>query len=161
MGWWDARPGTDQTSIYVSVKDLAELTSEGETAGGTLPDGSWGGTVLRQGSRGSAVERVQFWLNTIAQYDDNIPTLTVDGIFGTGTTAAVRAFQRRHGLTVDGVVGKTTWDAIYREYRSIQSDNGTPNAYPGTPLRPGDRGPERASGAILARDRPLGLLCAE
>ena len=126
--------------IYVSVKDLAELTSEGETAGGTLPDGSWGGTVLRQGSRGSAVERVQFWLNTIAQYDDNIPTLTVDGIFGTGTTAAVRAFQRRHGLTVDGVVGKTTWDAIYREYHSIQSDNGTPNAYPGTPLRPGDRG---------------------
>lgn len=126
--------------IYVSVKDLAELTSEGETAGGTLPDGSWGGTVLRQGSRGSAVERVQFWLNTIAQYDDNIPTLTVDGIFGTGTTAAVRAFQRRHGLTVDGVVGKTTWDAIYREYRSIQSDNGMPNAYPGTPLRPGDRG---------------------
>lgn len=126
--------------IYVSVKDLAELTSEGETAGGTLPDGSWGGTVLRQGSRGSAVERVQFWLNTIAQYDDNIPTLTVDGIFGTGTTAAVRAFQRRHGLTVDGVVGKTTWDVIYREYRSIQSDNGTPNAYPGTPLRPGDRG---------------------
>ena len=126
--------------IYVSVKDLAELTSEGETAGGTLPDGSWGGTVLRQGSRGSAVERVQFWLNTIAQYDDNIPTLTVDGIFGTGTTAAVRAFQRRHGLTVDGVVGKTTWDAIYREYRSIQSDNGTPNAYPGTQLRPGDRG---------------------
>ena len=126
--------------IYVSVKDLAELTSEGETAGGTLPDGSWGGTVLRQGSRGSAVERVQFWLNTIAQYDDNIPTLTVDGIFGTGTTAAVRAFQRCHGLTVDGVVGKTTWDAIYREYRSIQSDNGTPNAYPGTPLRPGDRG---------------------
>lgn len=126
--------------IYVSVKDLAELTSEGETAGGTLPDGSWGGTVLRQGSRGSAVERVQFWLNTIAQYDDNIPTLTVDGIFGTGTTAAVRAFQRRHGLTVDGVVGKTTWDAIYREYRSIQSDNGAPNAYPGTPLRPGDRG---------------------
>lgn len=126
--------------IYVSVKDLAELTSEGETADGTLPDGSWGGTVLRQGSRGSAVERVQFWLNTIAQYDDNIPTLTVDGIFGTGTTAAVRAFQRRHGLTVDGVVGKTTWDAIYREYRSIQSDNGTPNAYPGTPLRPGDRG---------------------
>lgn len=52
----------------------------------------------------------------------------------------MRAFQRRHGLTVDGVVGKTTWDAIYREYRSIQSDNGTPNAYPGTPLRPGDRG---------------------
>lgn len=41
MGWWDARPGYKISYIYVSVKDLAELTSEGETAGGTLPDGSW------------------------------------------------------------------------------------------------------------------------
>ena len=126
--------------IYVSVKDLAELTSEGETSSGTLSDGTWNGTALRQGSTGSAVEQLQFWLNTLAQYDSAIPSVTVDGIFGSGTTAAVRAFQRKYGLTVDGVVGQTTWNELYDEFRSIQSDNGTPNAYPGTALRNGSSG---------------------
>jgi peptidoglycan hydrolase-like protein with peptidoglycan-binding domain len=126
--------------IYVSVKDLAELTSEGETASGTLSDGTWGGTTLRVGSSGSAVEQVQFWLNVLAQYYASIPSVSVDGVYGSGTQAAVRAFQQRFGLTVDGVVGQTTWNAIYAQYRSIQSDNGTPNAYPGTALQQGDTG---------------------
>ena len=126
--------------IYVSVKDLAELTSEGETSSGTLSDGSWGGTTLRTGSTGSSVEQVQFWLNTLAQYESTIPSITVDGNYGTATANAVRAFQRRYGLTVDGVVGRETWNAIYNEFRSIQSDNGTPNAYPGTALRQGSSG---------------------
>ena len=126
--------------IYVSVKDLAELTSEGETSNGTLSDGTWGGTVLRTGSTGSAVEQLQFWLNTLAQYDSAIPSVTVDGVFGSGTAAAVRAFQRKYGLTVDGVVGRTTWTEVYDQFRSIQSDNGTPNAYPGTALREGSSG---------------------
>ena len=126
--------------IYVSVKDLAELTSEGETSSGTLSDGSWGGTALRTGSTGSAVEQVQFWLNTLAQYESALPSLAVDGRYGATTASAVRAFQRRYGLTVDGVVGRETWNAIYNEFRSIQSDNGTPNAYPGTALREGASG---------------------
>ena len=126
--------------IYVSVKDLAELTSEGEVSSGTLSDGTWGGTTLRQGSTGSAVEQLQFWLNTLAQYESSIPSLTVDGVYGTGTANAVRAFQRKYGLTVDGVVGRNTWTELYDQFRSIQSDNGTPNAYPGTALREGSSG---------------------
>ena len=126
--------------IYVSVKDLAELTSEGETSSGTLSDGTWGGTTLRTGSTGSAVEQLQFWLNTLAQYESAIPSVTVDGVFGSGTAAAVRAFQRKYGLTVDGVVGRDTWTELYDQFRSIQSDNGTPNAYPGTALRQGSSG---------------------
>ena len=126
--------------IYVSVKDLAELTSEGEVSSGTLSDGTWGGTVLRTGSTGSAVEQLQFWLNTLAQYESSIPSLTVDGVYGTGTANAVRAFQRKYGLTVDGVVGRNTWTELYDQFRSIQSDNGTPNAYPGTALREGASG---------------------
>ena len=126
--------------IYVSVKDLAELTSEGEVSSGTLSDGTWGGTVLRTGSTGSAVEQLQFWLNTLAQYESSIPSLTVDGVYGTGTANAVRAFQRKYGLTVDGVVGRVTWTEVYDQFRSIQSDNGTPNAYPGTALREGASG---------------------
>ena len=126
--------------IYVSVKDLAELTSEGETAAGTLSDGTWGGTVLRVGSSGSAVEQLQFWLNTLAQYESSIPSVTVDGVYGSGTAGAVRAFQRRYGLSVDGMVGRATWTELYDQFRSIQSDNGRPNAYPGTALRQGSSG---------------------
>ena len=128
--------------IYVSVKDLAELTSEGETFSGTLPDGSWnlGSSVLKQGSTGSEVEQMQFWLSTLAQYESSIPSVTVDGVYGSGTAAAVRAFQRLYGLTVDGIVGLTTWTELYDQFRSIQSDNGTPNAYPGTALRQGSSG---------------------
>ena len=128
--------------IYVSVKDLAELTSEGETFSGTLPDSSWnfGSSVLKQGSTGSEVEQMQFWLSTLAQYESSIPSVTVDGVYGSGTAAAVRAFQRLYGLTVDGIVGLTTWTELYDQFRSIQSDNGTPNAYPGTALREGSSG---------------------
>lgn len=36
----------------------------------------------------------------------------VDGRFGTGTWRAVRAFQRRHGLGADGIVGPKTWIAL-------------------------------------------------
>ena len=133
----DALPLPDTRRL---VTTGAELTSEGETASGILSDGSWGGTTLRTGSRGSAVEQLQFWLNTISQYVSAIPSVTVDGRFGSGTEAAVRAFQRRFGLEADGVVGEATWNAIYAQFFSIQSDNGTPNAYPGTALRQGDEG---------------------
>ena len=126
--------------IYVSVKDLAELTSEGETSTGTLSNGTWNGTALSTGASGSAVEQVQFWLSTLAQYESSIPSVTVDGVYGSGTAAAVRAFQRLYGLTVDGIVGLTTWTELYDQFRSIQSDNGTPNAYPGTALRQGSSG---------------------
>ena len=126
--------------IYVSVKDLAELTSEGETSSGSLSDGTWAGVTLRPGSRGGAVEQLQFWLNTISQYVASIPSVRVDGVYGSGTSAAVRAFQQRYGLEADGIVGRATWDAVYAQYMSIQTDNGTPNAYPGSALREGASG---------------------
>ena len=131
--------------IYVSVKDLAELTSEGETASGILSDGSWGGTTLRTGSRGSAVEQLQFWLNTISQYVSAIPSVTVDGRFGSGTEAAVRAFQRQAGLTADGVVGRATWENLYAQANILRQAGPvvTVNrmAYPGAPLEVGSEGP--------------------
>ena len=131
--------------IYVSVKKLAELSSEGEAPSGLPSDGSWPGNVLRAGSRGEEVERLQFYLNEVAEFVPEIPSLSVDGIFGPGTTRSVEAFQNYYGLTVDGLVGRATWDRIYAEYRSIQADITPPNVnnpgqYPGTPLREGDRG---------------------
>ena len=125
--------------IYVSVKDLAELTSEGETATGTESSGSWPGVVLRRGSSGSEVEQVQFWLSELAQFNSALPDLTVDGSFGAATERAVKIFQQEQGLTADGVVGQSTWNALYAAWVSMQSDLGG-TAWPGVVLRRGDTG---------------------
>ena len=127
--------------IYVSVKNLAELTSEGETAEGTQSAGGWPGTVLRRGSTGSSVEQVQFWLSDLAQFDASLPGVTVDGRYGAATERAVRAFQQKQHLTADGVVGQATWKALYAAWVDAQSDLGG-TAWPGMVLRRGDTGME-------------------
>ena len=127
--------------IYVSVKDLSELTSEGETAEGIQSTGGWPGTVLRRGSTGSSVEQVQFWLSDLAQFDSSLVRVSVDGSYGAATERAVRAFQQKQNLTADGVVGQTTWNALYAAWVDAQSDLGG-TAWPGTALRRGDTGME-------------------
>lgn len=63
--------------------------------------------VLRQGSKGSEVKEVQRRLKQWGYY-----TGAVDGIFGAGTKKAVIAFQKKNGLTADGIVGKATFAAL-------------------------------------------------
>jgi lysozyme len=40
--------------------------------------------------------------------------ITVDGVFGNGTKAAVQKFQKAHALTPDGVIGKMTWTTLFK-----------------------------------------------
>lgn len=61
---------------------------------------------LSNGSTGGAVKAVQAILN---QKFNASPALTVDGQYGPKTIATVEAFQRAHGLSVDGVAGTQTW----------------------------------------------------
>lgn len=63
--------------------------------------------VLRQGSKGSEVKEVQRRLKLWGYYKGS-----VDGVFGGGTRSAVIAFQKKNGLTADGVVGKSTYKAL-------------------------------------------------
>lgn len=58
------------------------------------------------GSTGSAVNKLQNVLNEHG-YD-----LAVDGIFGPKTQAAVRDYQKKNGLKLDGIVGKETWGSL-------------------------------------------------
>lgn len=62
--------------------------------------------VLRQGSRGKDVEKLQVLVNTRVVPS---PGLKVDGIFGPKTQAAVLQFQNTKGIASDGLVGKNTW----------------------------------------------------
>lgn len=63
--------------------------------------------VLRQGSKGGEVKEVQRRLKLWGYYNGS-----VDGVFGAGTRSAVIAFQKKNGLTADGVVGKATYKAL-------------------------------------------------
>jgi Cell wall hydrolyses involved in spore germination len=63
--------------------------------------------VLKRGSRGDEVVTLQKKLKQWGYYDGS-----VDGIFGAGTEKAVQYFQRKNGLTADGIVGTKTAAAL-------------------------------------------------
>ena len=63
--------------------------------------------VLKRGSRGDEVVTLQKKLKQWGYYDG-----AVDGIFGSGTQKAVQYFQRKNGLTADGIVGTKTAAAL-------------------------------------------------
>ena len=81
---------------------------------------SYPGEPLRTGSRGPYVVQAQGMLNRISQNSPAIPKINpVDGIFGTQTENAVRAFQRIFSLSSDGIIGKATWYQLVRLYVGI------------------------------------------
>ena len=63
--------------------------------------------VLRQGSKGGEVKEVQRRLKQWGYYNGSI-----DGIYGAKTVEAVKKFQRKNGLTADGIAGKSTYEAL-------------------------------------------------
>ena len=62
--------------------------------------------VLRKGAKGNTVKAMQILL---IGYDCYCGGYGADGSFGSGTESAVRDFQRKKGLAVDGVCGPATW----------------------------------------------------
>jgi Domain of unknown function (DUF1906)/Putative peptidoglycan binding domain len=69
--------------------------------------------VLKYGSAGKAVRRVQRSLNAASKKSQ----LSVTGIFDAATSAALRAWQSKHDLEVSGVAGNQTWAALKRGVR--------------------------------------------
>lgn len=63
--------------------------------------------TLRKGASGDEVRELQTMLAACG-YGAG----AVDGVFGSATESALRAFQSAHGLTVDGICGMATWAAL-------------------------------------------------
>lgn len=131
--------------LYVGLLRLSELYSEGQTYVGIdlqYPNG------ISFGDRGERVSLLQYMLATLAQFDNRIPPVTRDGIFGSNTQAAVEAFQSTYGLPVTGIVDAQTWDLMYRvlknSYDIVLFDSRELNIetapYPGTILQIGSTG---------------------
>lgn len=73
-------------------------------------------SVLRKGSKGPFVVDLQNNLNLLGHGN-----LKPDGIFGDATTAAVKSFQAKYGLSVDGWAGPRTMEAIGREVANLRN----------------------------------------
>ena len=84
---------------------------------------------LRMGDSGSAVKDLQTKLKKLGYYSG-----TVDSTFGSGTYAAVRAFQKKYNLTADGVAGSETLKKLDSAYKNANSDKDDDS------LRMGDSG---------------------
>lgn len=110
--------------IYNAVIKVSELYSEGITISDIDRIYS---TSLRRGSRGNEVKLIQYYLNFLSFFNNRLPSIDADGIFGPATENAVKAFQSEYGLTVDGIVGRDTWNRLQDAYFSTL--NSLPDEY--------------------------------
>ncbi len=130
-------------SVVVGIKRLSELDSE------ALPMSLLNNqfiTELKVGSRGDGVTLLQYYLAFIAEFNDFIPLINADGVFGADTQRAVEAFQQSVGLPITGVVDEITWNALYSSFitkydalpQELKTSQSAP--YPGEILAEGDSG---------------------
>lgn len=123
--------------IYVSVKRLAELQSEGLDYGElqrTFPN------TLREGDYGNAVRTFQYYLAVIGAYYASVLPLRITGDYDAETAASVRSFQQTYGLPQTGIADRKTWNDIYRAYAGILASNPPQECarlYPNEVLREG------------------------
>lgn len=130
--------------LYTAVTALSELRSQGQQFYAI----NWSPpNALQVGDTGDKVRQLQYMLSVMSAFIPEIPPLSVDGIYGTATRAAVLAAQRRFRLPETGVVDATTWDEIYDQFSGIEN----------TTLRSGEtfpRSPEVTAPAAAVR--PVG-----
>ena len=91
--------GTDKESKNKTISKPGSSVKEQVKSEAIVP---YPGKPLKVGSKGKDVERIQRALK-----------IKVDGVFGKQTEAAVKAYQKRKGLVVDGIVGSQTWNMLF------------------------------------------------
>ena len=125
--------------IYVAVTSLAELRSQGQR----FYANSWALTdPIEEGDRGVKVEHLQYMLSILSAFIQEIPPLTIDGIFGPATRNSVLAAQRRFGLPQTGIVDPKTWDEIYDQFSGIETTSfRDPEDFPYTSALQGNTAP--------------------
>ena len=104
--------------LYTAVTRLSELRSQGQqfySINWEYPD------PIQEGDTGDKVRHLQYMLSVLSAYIQNIPAVTVDGIFGPATRDAVVAAQRWLGLPETGQVDDRTWDEIYDQFAGIEN----------------------------------------
>lgn len=128
--------------IFVAVKGLSELHGEGLTREEIE---NLYRTELKRGNYGQEVRYLAYYLNTIAYFNPEIPTVNSGGVFNEAMENQVKAFERFYGLNPDGIVDFRTWQLISKIYTDILNnlpegyEGATAALYPGYNLTPGMR----------------------
>lgn len=113
--WLAVRKFQEKNGIKVDgIAGPATLSKIGINTGTTTTSNK----VYSWGARGETVREIQRRLKNWGYYDGS-----VDGIYGYGTWAAVRKFQQKNGLKVDGVAGTSTLQALGIPTGSSQSSD--------------------------------------
>lgn len=99
---------------------LGIITSEARITGGTV---KYGGTPLRVGDSGEAVETLQLMLSYIADAASEFNAPPITGLFGPQTRAAVLRYQELLGLPQTGIVDEATWNSIASVYSDLSVGN--------------------------------------
>ena len=97
---FDFIPGQESTVVTAPAQTVEPIQPSKPTTVKHL--------TLRRGARGEEVRYMQTLLHNAGS------GLEIDGIFGIGTLSAVKSFQSRHGLVVDGIVGPKTWAELLK-----------------------------------------------
>lgn len=98
--------------LYVNVKLLSELYSEGERLLGASLQYT---QLISEGDTGGRVSALQFFLAVLSNFYAEIPFVRIDGTFGPATRSALLAAQRLFDLPQTGVVSKQDWETLYDE----------------------------------------------
>ena len=89
--------------IVVVVSGHPRSQTQNSGSGSNVAKGEYNMQTIRKGSKGKAVKIWQVILGHTGS--------KIDGIFGSGTEADTRIWQKAHGLTADGIVGAKSWKA--------------------------------------------------
>ena len=122
----DGLAGTKtQTLLYAQVNNgiSGGTSSSGSSSSGTSSGTSGFTRTLRKGYTGADVIAVQQKLKELGFYSGS-----VDGVYGTGSIAAVKKFQQQNGLTADGLVGSRTYTALMSASTGSSSNSGSDNS---------------------------------
>ena len=118
----DGLAGTQTQKLLYSQVDSG--VSGDSSSSGSSSSGSSGFTrTLRKGYTGADVIAVQQKLKELGFYSGS-----VDGVYGTGSIAAVKKFQQQNGLTADGLVGSRTNTALMSASTGSSSNSGSDNS---------------------------------
>ncbi|WP_082124308.1 peptidoglycan-binding domain-containing protein [Lysobacter capsici] len=125
------------------------------SVGRTAPAAPMADGVLSQREKGQEVRELQERLNELGYTDASGQPLRADGNFGQKTKEAVKAFQQDHdGLTVDGIAGSKTLDALKTATaKGFAQDTPTPTQASSQPAQPAEQGTvlaQTATGPLLS-----------